>query len=80
MPRIDSRDPAQRWRLACPTPHRHRGRSLRVVDGYFECRQCEELFEQVIDIKTGERLHREDVELVGTGADTKGAFGQPTVE
>jgi ribosomal protein L37AE/L43A len=80
MRRINTADATDRLRYACPTPMRHQGRSVRVVDGRFECRQCGEVFDEIVDTKTGERLHRSEVEFVGPQADHQGAFGEPTVE
>lgn len=71
MHRIDT-EADSRWRYACPTIHKHR--SVRVVDGHFECRACEETFQEIVHLPTGERLQREDVEIVGPHADHQAAF------
>lgn len=76
--RIDTTDTEQRWRYACP--HRKRHRDWRVVDGLFECRSCGETYRELIDLETGDRIPREEIELLGAHADHKGAFGRPTVE
>lgn len=78
MHRIDTTTPDQKWRYACPAPARHR--SWRVVDGLFECRACGETYRVLVDTKTGDRVPRESMEIVGPHADSKGAFGRPTVE
>jgi len=66
------------WHWTCPTPYRHR--DVRVVDGLFECRSCGETFRALRNLKTGEEVSRERIEIVGPDADHKGAFGRPTVE
>lgn len=78
--RVDVTDSTERWRWACPSPERHQGTSVRVVDGLFECRRCEETYEYVVDTKTGRRYHRSEIEFVGPGSKTKGAMGRPTVD
>jgi len=78
MHRIETHDEKQRWEWACPTRFRHR--DWRVVDGLFECRSCGETFKELVHLPTGERVKRENVEIVGAEADHKGAFGRPTVE
>lgn len=78
MHRIDTTDPTQRWRFACPDSERHR--DWRVVDGLFECRSCGQTYGDLVDTKTGDRVAREAIELVGPDADQKGAFGRPTVK
>jgi len=78
MHRIETHDKTQKWQWACPTPHRHR--DWRVVDGLFECRSCGETFKELVHLPSGDRVRRENVEVVGAEADHKGAFGRPTVE
>jgi len=78
MPRIDTSDSDEKWRYACPSPKRHR--DWRIVDGLIECRSCGETYRTLVDLETGEHVQREDIELVGPHADSKGAFGTPTVE
>jgi ribosomal protein L37AE/L43A len=78
MRRIHTTDKREKWQFACPTPKRHR--DWRVVDGLFECRSCRETFSELVDLETGERVAREEVEIVGAHADHKGQFGRPTVE
>ena len=77
MPTIHSTDVHKKWRYACPTPDEHH--NWRVVDGYFECRQCNELFRCLRDKKTGEKIPREEFDFVGADADSKGQFGRPTI-
>jgi len=77
MHRVDTTDSDDKWRFACPAPARHR--SWRVVDGRFECRACNQTYAELVDTKTGERVPRDQLEVVGPHADSKGAFGQPTV-
>lgn len=77
MRRIDSRDKTKRWQYGCPAEeHRH----WRVVDGVFECRQCQELFHEIKDLRSGELVPRDEIEMVGPHASHKGKFGSPTVE
>ena len=78
MNRIDTRDTAEKWRWACPHPKRHR--DWRVTDGRFECRSCCETYRELVNLETGEHVPREHIEFVGPEADSKGAFGRPTVE
>lgn len=78
MYRIDTTNEREKWPWVCPTPHEHR--DWRVVDGLFECRSCGECFGSLRNLKTGEEIPRERIEIVGPDADHKGAFGQPTVE
>lgn len=75
--RIDTTTKREKWAWVCPTPHEHR--DWRVVDGVFECRACGETYQRLRDKRTGEEVHREDIEVVGPDADHKGAFGEPTV-
>jgi len=77
-PRIDTTNDREQWRYACPSRKRHR--DWRVVDGLFECRSCGETYSELVDLETGERVPREEIELVGAHADYKGEFGRPTVE
>lgn len=78
MHRIDATDADAKWRWACPDPARHR--DWRVVDGLFECRSCGQTYRELVNLKTGERVPREEIEVVGPHADHKGKFGRPTVE
>lgn len=78
MPRLDASNDADRWRYACPTRQEHR--DWRVVDGLFECLQCGETFRELRDLKTGERVSRDEFEIVGPLADSKGRFGTPRTE
>lgn len=75
--RIDTSDEREKWKWVCPTPHEHR--DWRVVDGLFECRQCSEVFRALRNLKTGEEVPREQIEIVGAESDHKGQFGEPTV-
>lgn len=59
------------WDYACPPPEKHR--SIRVIDGHFECRQCGPV-EQILHLPSGELLSREDVEIVGPHADHQAAY------
>ena len=77
MYRLDATNSTDRWRFACPDTERHR--DWRVVDGMFECRSCEETYDHLIDLESGESVPREDVEVVGRYADSKGLFGRPSV-
>jgi len=77
MFKINTTEPRGKWPWVCPTPLEHR--DWRVVDGLFECRCCDETFEKLKNVKTGELVRREEVELIGADADHKGAFGKPTV-
>lgn len=77
MHRIDTTVPAEKWRYACPDPERHH--NWRVADGVFECRACQEIYQHLIDTKTGERIQRNEIEFVGPEADHQGQFGRPTV-
>ena len=61
-----------RHEYACPTIQKHR--DVRVVDGHFECRSCEETYQIVIHLPTGERLHRTDIEIVGPHANHQAAI------
>jgi ribosomal protein L37AE/L43A len=78
MYRIHTSTPREKWRFVCPTDDQHT--DWRVVDGLFECRACGETFKELVDQKTGERIKREEIEMIGPHADHKGAFGRPTVE
>jgi hypothetical protein len=77
MPRIDTHDKTKKWRYTCPSPARHH--NWRVVDGLIECRSCGETYSALVDTETGERIPREDLEIVGPHADSKLAFGDPAV-
>lgn len=72
---IDTSERREKWQFACP--HRKRHTSWRVTDGLFECLRCKHTYEYLIDLKTNERVYREEIQLVGTDADTKGEFGRP---
>lgn len=74
MVRIDTRNANERWRYACPTPARHV--DWRVVDGEFHCQSCDEYFDELVNRETRERVARDEIELVGPHADSKGAFGK----
>lgn len=78
--RIDTTDPSQRWQFTCPHPQRHT--DWRVTDGLFEClaEECKQTYDHLINQKTGEKIHRSEIELVGPKADHQGQFGKPTVE
>lgn len=78
MYRINTTDPSEKWRFACPHSKRHS--DWRVVDGVFECRSCSRTYDHLIDQRSGQRVAREDIELVGPEADHEGQFGRPTVE
>lgn len=78
MPRINTDNPTERWRWACPHPQRHT--DWRVTDGCFECRSCKETYQELVDRKTGERVSREEIEVVGPESDSKGRFGRPRVD
>jgi len=79
MPRrIDTTRRQQKWRYACPARQRHR--DWRVVDGLFECRSCGETYRRLWDLQEETYVAREDVEVVGPHAASKGEFGGPTVE
>jgi len=78
MYRIETYDEKNRWRWACPHPKRHR--DWRVVDGLFECRGCGETYSELVNLKSGERVPREQIEVVGPHAGHKGGMGKPTVE
>jgi len=60
------------WEYACPTPARHR--NVRVVDGHFQCRSCDEVYDSVIHLPTGRHLHRDDIEIVGPHASHQAAI------
>lgn len=77
MPRIDVTTDRDKWQWGCPSKKRHR--NWRVTDGLFECRQCETTYRELVNLETGETIPREQIEIVGAGADHKGAFGKPTV-
>ena len=74
MPRIDTTDPHAKWAYACPSPERHR--DWRVVDGHFQCRSCQQLYDNLIDVATGDRVAREEFEFVGSQAQ-KEVFSGP---
>jgi len=76
--RIVTTDSSQKWEWACPHPDRHR--NWRVTNGLFECRQCKKTYTHLVRLKTGERVPREQIELVGPESDHQGQFGRPTVE
>ena len=78
MYRIVTTDPRQKWAWSCPHPDRHR--NWRVTDGLFECRQCGRTYRHLFNLKEGQKVHREEIELVGPEADHQGQFGRPTVE
>jgi ribosomal protein L37AE/L43A len=78
MHRINTYDSREKWRWACPAPDRHR--DWRVVDGLFECRSCGETYRELVNLETGERVERSNIEVVGSHAGHKGALGRPTVE
>jgi len=77
MPRIDVSNPEHRWQWACPAPGKHR--SWRIVDGEIECRHCGDTYGELRNLQSGELVPRDEIEIVGRGSDTKGAFGEPTV-
>lgn len=60
-----------RWEYACPEFNH---RNVRVVDGHFECRSCGKPIPEIVHLPTGERLRREDIEIVGPHADHQAAF------
>lgn len=78
MYRIETNNAREKWQWVCPTRYEHR--NWRVVDGLFECRQCNETFRTLRNIRTCEEVPREEIELVGLDADHKGQFGKPTVQ
>jgi len=78
MHHINTNNSDEKWRYACPAPERHR--DWRVVDGLFECRSCGETFVELVELDTGKRIPREEIEVIGPHADSKGQFGRPTVE
>lgn len=78
MVRINVGDLAARWRFGCPDRARHS--DWRVVDGLFECRSCGVTYEHIYDKAEEQYLHRSEVEVVGSQAGHKGAFGEPTVD
>jgi ribosomal protein L37AE/L43A len=78
MYQIDTTNTREKWKWVCPTPHEHR--DWRVVDGLFECRSCGNVFRELRNVRTGECVPREQIEVVGSDADHKSAFGKPTVE
>jgi ribosomal protein L37AE/L43A len=61
-----------RYEYACPTVHKHR--DVRVIDGHFECRSCGQAFQEIVHLPTGERLRRDDVEIVGPHASHQAAI------
>lgn len=71
MPRIDTTKETDRWEWGCPEEEH---RNWRVVDGHFQCRSCDALFEALVHLPTGELVAREEIELVGTHADHLAAF------
>jgi ribosomal protein L37AE/L43A len=78
MVRIDTSNLLQKRRYACP--HQRQHRDWRVVDGLIECRSCGETYRELVDLKTGETIRRDDIDFVGPHADHQGQFGKPTVE
>lgn len=72
MHRVDVTEQAQRWEYACPTGARHR--DWRVVDGRFQCRSCDAIYQELIHLPTEERVARSDMEIVGPHADHQAAF------
>ena len=78
MVRINTTDPRHKWQWGCPAPDRHR--NWRVCDGVFECRTCGETYRCLVNLETGEKVPREEIELVGPEADHQGEFGRPTVK
>lgn len=70
--RIDTSDETQRWEYACPTPQRHR--HWRVVNGSIQCRPCDETYDELVHLPTGEHVAREDIEIVGSHADHQARF------
>lgn len=78
MVRIDTTDTQQKWKFACPHPKRHR--DWRVTDGMFECLSCKRTYDELVNLKSGETVARDDMEFVGPHADHKGAFGRPKSE
>ena len=78
MHRINTTDPSAKWQWACPTDDAHR--AWRVVNGRFECRACSETYRHLRNLETGEKVPREEIELVGPEADHQGEFGRPTVK
>ena len=69
MHRIDTTDATARWEWACPAPQRHR--DWRVVDGLIQCRSCGETYRELVNLASGEIVPREEIEVVGPGADAK---------
>lgn len=78
MYRIDTTTKREKWQFVCPTPMEHT--DWRVVDGHFQCNRCQKTFNALRNQKTGELVHREEIEIVGPKADHQGEFGRPTVD
>lgn len=71
MPQIDTRDDLQRWRYKCPEC---RSEHWRVHNGTFGCRHCGATVDELIDGKTGQRIHRREFEFVGPEVGEKGDY------
>lgn len=74
--RIETWNETERYKWACPTPHRHR--NWRVTDGLFECRQCGETFDRLYNLEEQKEVSREEIELVGPHANHLAAFDYRT--
>lgn len=71
MHRIDTTQETDRWEWGCPEAEH---RNWRVVDGHFQCRSCDDIFDELVHLPTGDTVSREQIELVGPEADHLAAF------
>lgn len=71
MYRVDTTQETERWAFGCPADgHRH----WRAVDGHFQCLTCDDLYDSLRHLPSGELVPREEIELVGPHADHMAAF------
>jgi len=74
MHRIDTTVDRERWRYKCIECG---STDWRVHDGTIGCRRCGVTLRALLDAKTGKRVRREELELLGPDADHKVKFGTP---
>lgn len=71
MPQIDVTNEEERWQYACPECGK---RYWRANDGIFECRSCGALTPTLVDLRSGEEVHRDDFEFVGAHVSWKAPY------
>lgn len=71
MPRIDTSDPTQRWRYACPECG---STDWRANNGTFWCRRENRILEGLVDKRTRAFVPREEIEFVGPESSWKAPY------